>query len=156
LRSSATLDRVWRTHQTTGDCFRVAQLAIVQDAAALLSRTDFVGASTGEAEARIVASRDESDNLAILALWGAFERDLAEQLGTRLHHKVERSIERWNEDLLRVFEGTISDDLLTAAKKIRVYRNWVAHRNPTASPDKTDPRTAYEILAAILDELAGA
>jgi hypothetical protein len=58
------------------------------------------------------------------------------------------------DDLLDLFKSLVEVDKIGVAKQIKDYRDWIAHRNPKRLPPaQTEPRTAYSVLAAIIDAI---
>jgi hypothetical protein len=61
-------------------------------------------------------------------------------------------VEYWRaEHILDIFKKNIDGALIGDAKKIKKYRDWVAHRNPRKPPpEDVTPEFACRILSEIL------
>ncbi len=168
--SSESLAAFFATHQRLRDCLKVARRAVEAESVELLDSTAFIGTSKEQAQNWIDEARQSAEDLAIVALWAWFERYLIEYAQIRagtvatatptpfaeeLSAKVEREIERWRlDDVLDLFKSLVEAGQIGIAKQIKDYRDWVAHRNPERLPPaQTEPRTAYSVLAAIIDAI---
>ena len=166
--SSELLAEFFATHQRLRDCLKIARRAIEAGSIELLEATAFIGESKEQAAKWINDARQGAEDLAIVALWAWFERYLIEYAQARagavatarpvlfaeqLSAKIGRDIEHWRlDDLLDLFKSLVEVDKIGAAKQIKDYRDWIAHRNPKRLPPaQTEPRTAYSVLAAIID-----
>jgi len=171
--SSEPLAEFFATHQRLRDCLKIARRAIDAGSIELLEATAFIGESKEQAEQWIDDARRGAEDLAIVALWAWFERYLIEYAQARagavanarplafaeqLSARFGREIEHWRlDDLLDLFKSLIDADQIGIAKQIKDYRDWIAHRNPKRLPPaQTEPRTAYSVLAAIIDAIDGA
>ena len=166
--SSEPLAAFFATHQRLRDCLKIAVRAIEAESIELLDSTAFIGASKEQARKWIDDARQGAEDLAIVALWAWFERYLIEYAQARagavgtaspvafaeeLSGKVGREIEHWRlDDILDLFKSLVEAGQIGIAKQIKDYRDWIAHRNPKHLPAaQTQPRTAYSVLAAIIE-----
>lgn len=168
MEPAEPLDAIWRLYRVTKDCLKVAQRAVVRADVRFLEGTDFVRESPSDTIRQIGQSRSDSDDFVILSLWAAFERvTLSFQRGRkllearpaslagRLYAKYERDVEYWRaEDVLDVFKENIDGALLGNAKRIKKYRDWVAHRNlRKPPPEDVTPEFACGVLSEILTQV---
>jgi hypothetical protein len=169
MAAKGPLDPILEAYETTKDSLKITQRVIADGVEQLLERTRFIYESLDTSSAMISKSSEQSNDLVIIALWAVFERHVIEfvreksqplkqipppAVPHRLYDKVHSEIERWkSEDILDLLKGDIDADLLGWAKKIKKYRDWIAHRNPKRSADTTDPITAYNILSQIINLL---
>lgn len=168
--SSEPLAAFFATHQRLRDCLKIARRAVEAESVELLDSTAFIGASKEQAQEWIDDARQGAEDLAIVALWAWFERYLVEYAQTRaaavaaaspvsfsgaLSAKIGRELEYWRmDDVLDVFKSLVEASQIGIAKQIKDYRDWIAHRNPNhLPPAQTEPRTAYSVLAAIIDAI---
>jgi len=70
-----------------------------------------------------------------------------------IHGKLDSGIEYWRtEEILDLFKTVVDTNLIGEAKKIKKYRDWIAHRNPKkGKPDNVFPGQAYMVLSKILE-----
>jgi len=169
MSPKSPLDPILEAYLTTKDSLKITQRVLAGDMEQLLARTQFIGEPLDTSNALISKSREQTADLAIIALWAVFERHVIEfvreklqplkrtpppALPHRLYEKVHSGIERWKSaDILDLLKGDIDANLLGLAKKIKKYRDWIAHRNPKSSAEKTDPISAHTILSQIMNLL---
>jgi len=166
--SSKPLDAIWDIYEITIDSFKIASRSVNKHRY-LLTRTDFSVITPDEAEKRIEMSRKDAADYVILSLWAVFERQLYEYLqyecdkmldrkssfNEEVHKKFDYDMERWRiVDILDIFNTVVDAKLIGDAKNIKKYRDWIAHRNiKKGNPGTIKPRTAYNVLSAILTSL---
>jgi len=172
MSSDNPLKNIYNAYRVANDCFKVARRAIAkaEENGYLLSRTNFVGATLDEATTGLEGAVNQASDLAILALFATFERWLIEHLqcakgliGTghpngyskKLADKFEVAVERWRiEEILDLFDIEVDTQLITRAKQIKKYRDWIAHRNPQKStPANATPEVAFEVLTDLIDQI---
>jgi hypothetical protein len=166
--SSEPLFEFFATHRRLRECLEIATRVVEAERTDLLKGTDFGAASRQQAREWIGQARKDADELAIVALWAWFERYLVEYVKVRaealrtskpaafaeeLKDTVTEQIEYWRiDDILDLFKSVIDANQIGVAKRLKKYRDWVAHRNPNRVPSaRTDPTSAYSLLAAIID-----
>lgn len=164
------LTPVFETYEMSRDCVKITRRSIGNDNGSLLSRTEFHEMSIEAAGKSLEKCRAQLDDLAVLALWSAFERFVIEHVqnryllasnadeksfSKRLAEKFNFEVERWRfTDILDLFKDEVSADVLGHAKQIKKYRDWVAHRNPQIkTPTQTEPETAYAVLTNVIGQL---
>jgi len=167
------LDAVWGAYRTTKDCLRIADRARNQASPELFRNTDLILLADGQASERLRMCHDESENFAILSMWAVFERFVVDYLREKgrclmaveptglsepFYSQLELTVEYWRiEDILDILKGIVDARLIGAAKNIKKYRDWVAHRNPRRSHEgKIDPKLAYNILSQIITTIMAA
>jgi hypothetical protein len=170
MSSSNPLEPIYRAYVVSSDCFKVVQRTVGRQQAALVQRTQFHGASEEDAKTAIIEAAKQASDLAILALFATFERFVIEHLqaahrllgdghpteySSRLAKKFEDEVEYWRfDEVLELFKGEIDPVLIGNAKQIKDYRDWIAHRNTRRPrPSAPEPRTAFEILTAIVEQI---
>jgi hypothetical protein len=111
----------------------------------------------------VVSARRSLEEYVILSVWVVFERLLIEffqnliatdtsitantTIQQMVVEQVRTDVERWKPDMmLDLIKSIITADTAGTLKQIKRHRDWVAHRNPAATPEKIDPRTAYELV----------
>lgn len=123
--------------------------------------------------------REELDDLAVLALFAAFERSVldylcsvavkAEQdvptpLEAALVAEGLKDVDRWYlGDVLDTYKVVVASDTVGDVKQVKEYRDWVAHgkrESPASGREKPglpstpmDPRSAYGRLKRFLASL---
>ncbi|MGB9618608.1 MAG: hypothetical protein ACP5LD_14290 [Desulfomonilaceae bacterium] len=166
------LDPVWKTYQTTKDCFKVTDRVRRSNEIQFLQKTDFIAMEEDQAIEIMRDCHKKLGDFAILSLWAVFERfliDYIQQKGDCLRtvepnflaapilDKFEFSVERlWLDDILEWLKNNVVDgQLIGEAKKIKKFRNYIAHSNPRQRPaDNIDPKAAYQTLSKIMRALA--
>jgi hypothetical protein len=124
-----------------------------------------------EFEKEFLGMQRRLDDATVLNLWAVFERFLIEHVTAswprptdrpelfevRLHEKAEREIERWRiEELLDLYKGWVDSETLGAAKQVKAYRDWVAHRNPRKVPSALiEPEPAFRAVVSIMKTVVG-
>lgn len=127
-----------------------------------------------EAVAAIARAMDQAANLAVLALFATFERQVIERLQTaedwivdkgypsayavRLGERFRKKVERWEiEEILNLFKPEVDPTLIDAANDVKQYRDWIAHQNPNnPSPPSTTPELAFAVLSDVIDQIESA
>jgi hypothetical protein len=170
MSGSEAIEAVWKNYQTTLDCLKIAQRGIAQDDASMTRSTGFYGREQDEAERRIAAIRKDAEDYIIVSLWTAFERSLFAYLieqsnrmlgaasGTftsKVHQKIAGEVEYWHmEDALDLFKALVNANQIGEAKKVKRYRDWVAHKNSNKPmPQAAIPEASYRLLLGISKQL---
>jgi hypothetical protein len=169
MSSKGPLDSILEVYETTKDSLKVTQRVVAAGMEQLLAKTQFIDESPDSSSALISKSRDQASDLTIIALWAVFERHVIEfvreksqplekfpppAVSHRLYEKVHSEIERWkSEDILDLLKGDIDANLLGLAKKIKKFRDSIAHGHSKSSSEKTDPITAHTVLSQIVNLL---
>jgi hypothetical protein len=168
MTSDSRLDPAWNNYLLTRDCLRIAQRVAKRGDARLFRGTLLEGKA--KIAAHIEESHRTSDEFVIVALWAEFERFLIiylqglsqiiggekpQKLTAALQQQVGEEIERWRlDDVLDLFKTIVDGQRIGEAKNVKKFRDWVAHKNPNKPPPaKIDPRTAYQLLAAIIADI---
>lgn len=171
MKYLSMLDKIWDDYE-----FQKKSLTLVQHIAKhnakysesivvskLLIDTGLADVSVEMLRRQIVFARRSLQDYVILSVWVVFERLLIEFLQKliaadvaiftdnttpkMLVEQVRNDIERWKPDtMLDMVKPIISADTAGTLKKIKRHRDWIAHRNPAATPENIDPRTAYELV----------
>ena len=170
MNTIAVLDELWHTYLVTIDCLQIARRSVKRKDIASIQGTEFMEAPQDAAMLQITACRKSTEDYFVLAFWASFERNLLDFLkiecrkimGTqpsafnqKLHRKIEDQLEYWRSDeILDIFKMLVDSNLIGQAKKIKRYRDWVAHKNPNKpSPDNVTPQIAYDVLSNITKQL---
>jgi len=162
------LEEIWQSYIATRDSFMIAARAIRYEK--YIGGTSFMGVSKDKAKDKIGLERKGIDDFFILSLWASFEQfvlahvrnsvelinDIELELAENISKKLDREVDRWKlSDVLDLFKDNIDPNVIGQAKKIKNYRDWVAHRNINRPPpDKAIPKTAYDVLSVIIDEIS--
>ncbi len=171
MKYLSMLDKIWDDYE-----FQKKSLALVQNTAKhndresestvvskLLINAGLADVSVEMVGSQIISARRVLQDYVILSVWVMFERLLIEFLQKLIAtdvtlfvdnitrqmvvEQVRNDIERWKSDMmLDMVKPIISADTAGTLKKIKRHRDWIAHRNPAATPEKIDPRTAYELV----------
>jgi hypothetical protein len=119
-------------------------------------------------ERDVKRAQSENKKLVILSLWSVFERCLVEYLqrhisippvsmpevGNLLQQQIVDAVEWWKvDDKLDILKPLLTVKVVGRLKQIRQFRDWVAHRNPSASPNNIDPQTAYTLLREAVQQI---
>lgn len=161
---------IFSTYEVAIDALRVTARAIERQDGDLVVTTGFSGTSPSESSNALQSARDQIEDLAVLAMWAAFERYIIEQIQNRqsrlatthppefarsLAKKFAQSVERWPVgEILDLFKKEVGDDLLRSTQAIKKYRDWVAHRNPKkAPPPRTDPSHTFDVLSSVVAKI---
>ncbi|MDR3170352.1 MAG: hypothetical protein LBU17_01850 [Treponema sp.] len=136
---------------------------------ALHKKTPFGGKSLVEFEAQIDSAITEFNDVMVLALFAAFERELKisvqnvlntnlnpqNSMVFRLAELTSDSIERWTmTDLLSTLRNIVDSNILGQVKQIYEYRNWVAYgKNQHKSPAiNASPRFTFNLLTRFITQ----
>jgi len=113
----------------------------------------------------------ELDNLAVLALFAAFERLMRDSisekfdvlktippgdLGAGVYKLTSAEVERWRiEDIISLFGFMAGMENINRLKEILKYRNWIAHgKNQNKKPPaRIDPKMAYEAINYFMNSM---
>lgn len=121
-------------------------------------------------------SRRQIDDLYVIAMWAIFERRVIEALLATIEVRTEigqeefrkaiedylpGKVEFWRfEEILDLFKKRtgIKGEIIGTAKPIKMYRDWLVHRNPKKDPATSEtqqilPDKAYIDLTAILEAI---
>lgn len=165
------LDPIWNTYLTTRDCLKITDRARQRNDISLLRRTQFVGMEEDEALAMMRSCYDKLNDFVIIALWAVFERFIIDYIQKKgeclssvqpaflaepLVEKFEFSVERlWLADILDWLKDHVCDgNLVGDAKKIKKFRDYIAHENPKKKPeDRVGPETVYNKLSVIIKKI---
>ena len=164
MNASDGIDAIWRTYQTTLDCFKIASRSISRNDIRLLKKTGFIEDTEDDASNKITSCQNDANDFVIVSLWASFERNLFLYLTTDIVNlqsklfteKVADHIERLKlSDVLDSFKKVgIDSNLIGQAKQIYDYRNWIAHRNAKKTPSaNVTPDMAYATLVEVTRQL---
>ncbi|EDN69884.1 hypothetical protein BGP_4520 [Beggiatoa sp. PS] len=170
--NSNPLAPIWKAHQVSTECFKIAKRAIKKQQLDLFNHSDWPTQS--EAKQDIIQAGQEIDNLFVLDLWATFERFAITYLQDKgsvlqnivpvalanpIYEHFKREVEYWKPDnildLLKEIPA-IDKKLIGQAKPILRYRNWIAHgkdMNKATSISAISTAYAYQILNEIVEIL---
>jgi hypothetical protein len=157
---------IWRTYNVTVECLKVTQRSVYKGDLNALEKTSFITSTVDAAKKDIQESRSNVDDYVILSLWAAFERHLFSCIAResermlsinpsiftqKVLEEIEGKLEYWRvDDALDIFKVVIDAEVIGQAKKIKRYRDWVAHKNPKKlPPEVVTPERAYRVLLEI-------
>ncbi|MDR1400021.1 MAG: hypothetical protein LBJ41_08885 [Treponema sp.] len=129
--------------------------------------TPFEGKSAAEFEPQMISTVAEFDDVMVLALFAAFERELKisvqnalsvnlnpqNSMVSRIAELTTDSIERWTmTDLLSTLRDIVDGNILGQIKQVYEYRNWVAHgKNQYKLPAiKASPRFTFNLITRFI------
>lgn len=168
---------LWQHYEIARDTFEIANKVVTHsDHHNLLDGTCLGLQSSRDAKSSLRETfQQQVNDLFVISFWATFERFLRDYLqkkGTSLQKTVptalgqamytvfEGEVEYWNlenilENILKDFLGP-QKILVSQAKHILHYRNWVAHgKNPNIKtpPSRVSPQFAYKTLGDIIELL---
>jgi hypothetical protein len=172
MKYLATLEEIWQVYefqrQTLKLIRRTANYVEKQDpdnesiSAKLLAEVGF-GEPLNTITDNLDRAKREIDNFVILSLWSVFEMCLIEYLQNHtqfsssdavaqlLNNRIRGDIERWKvNDKIDMTAPLFTPNLIDKLKQIKNYRNWVAHRNPSAEPENITPKDTYRDLREVI------
>jgi hypothetical protein len=178
MKYSLMLDEIWERYK-----FQVKTLRLIQKtvkfvakqgeesntiSAKLLSQIDVAATAFPAIDTDVGKVQSENGSFVILSLWSVFERCLVEYLrqhifishfpmpevGNLLQQQIVDAVEWWKVDeKLEIIKPLLTAEIVGQLKQIKKYRDWVAHRNPSASPSNIDPETTYLLLRDAVQQL---
>ncbi|NDU91665.1 MAG: hypothetical protein G3I10_03515 [Ferrovum sp.] len=171
--SANLLDPAWNAYLAIGDCIRIARRTLRNGGITTHSRLDVLLISPPTPEERVSDAADKANDYVIFAMWAEFERFLIEFISSKtdciktgtptgltadIRDHVYVSIEYSRiDELLDILKTLIDPDVVGQLKQIKQYRDWLAHKNPSkGTPSKTDPKTAYALLSATIEQIRSA
>lgn len=171
--NSASIREVFASYETIRDSMKIARRSVNRRAATLQSGTVFLGRRQDEAIEQLGVVAEEFDEIMVLSLFAAFERELRLSLQTAVYDNVQKtsltiqrtaeesvqSIERWTiGDMVDLLQDVVPSQLRGSVKQLHEYRNWVAHgKNPDRPPSvRTDPKATYFILEDFINSVGNA
>ncbi|MFZ4617854.1 MAG: hypothetical protein ACOYM2_16855 [Rectinemataceae bacterium] len=171
--NQAVVDEVFSTYEYIKDSMKVAKRTINRDLSILQRRTLFIGEDKGKVLTRLAEVESELDDIMVLSLFAAFERELRlfiqDILDGNLSKKnstvaflgglTRESIERWTvADMIDAMKDVVDESTRGKAKQIYEYRNWVAHgKNKSKLPSiRTDPKTVQALLLSFMNSAISA
>lgn len=165
------LDKIWNDYE-----FQKKSLALVRRTVLyntqhsenivtpqLLRNVGLSGASIEIIDRNSQSANEALQGYVILSVWVVFERLLIEIFQTLIAtdaainvdatirqmviEQVRTDVERWKPDMmLDLVKPIVTAETAGTLKKIKRYRDWIAHRNPAVTLENIDPRTAYELI----------
>jgi hypothetical protein len=165
------IDEVFSVYKYLKDSIRVTKRTIQKDLFRLHNRTLFLTELKDNINSQMDFASDELEDIMILALFASFERELrisiqsqvASNLSTesnillKIRETIDDGIEHWAvNDIIDLFKGEVTEEVLGTTKQIYEYRNWVAHgKNKDKLPSKknTDVRITYQTLISFIDQV---
>ncbi|HDR9127758.1 TPA: hypothetical protein QDB31_004826 [Burkholderia vietnamiensis] len=172
--SSDALIPIFEAFRIADQSFTVALKAIDLQHEDTIKGTDFHNVPQNDAVASIQRARGQASDLAVLALFATFERQIIEHLqvaqdwisssgypvayAARLGERFKAKVERWGiEEILGLFKPEVDDAAIEDAKAIKKYRDWIAHQNPNnPAPPPATPDTAFSVLTDVINQIATA
>lgn len=165
------LDKIWNDYEFQKKSLALVKRTVIYNAQhsenivtpKLLLKAGLSDVSVEMIDRDSLSAKESLQGFVVLSIWVVFERLLIEFLqkliatdvaivvdnSTRqmLIEQVRNDVERWKPDMmLDMVKPVITADTVGTLKKIKRHRDWIAHRNPAATPEKIDPRTAYELV----------
>jgi hypothetical protein len=178
MKYSLMLDEIWKEYEFQAKTLRLAQKTVKFVAkqseesntisAKILSEIGFATSTFPFIDTDVERAQSENKSFVILSLWSVFERCLVEYLqqhivissfpipevGNLLQQQIVEAVEWWKVDeKLEIIKPLLTAKIVGQLKQIKKYRDWVAHRNPSASPSNIDPETTYLLLRDAVQQL---
>lgn len=148
------------------ECFNIVEEAIGRDVS-LIGSTRFDGMDPATSCFVIGNGKIHLDDGAIVSMWSHFERFIIEYVqaqsaqleqahppafSVRLAAKFVDEVERWRPaEMLDLFRDEFAATELGEVKRIKRYRDWIAHRNPKLeTPNRPTPNAAFRVLSDVI------
>ncbi|MBM4032887.1 MAG: hypothetical protein FJ291_14020 [Planctomycetes bacterium] len=169
---TSPLEPVWDAYQTALHAFKVVERCATVpdiDEERPFRNTRFHRETVERCEGLLESARRELNALVVLGLYAAFEARVREHLtqqgqllrsagapdvefGQALAEHFGRYCdeEQRMDRFVELFAHAVGDTLIAQVGQIRKYRHWVAHGRRGKAPPGTQPRFAYDTLAAFL------
>ena len=166
MDDKGSLQRAFDAHQTVAECLGIVKRASGSDAHLIRnSRFDRMGPVT--ISTMIGDGQIHLDDGAIVSMWSHFERFIIEfvqaqsaqleqahppTFSVRLAAKFVDEVERWRPaEMLDLFRDEFAATELGEIKRIKRYRDWIAHRNPKLeTPNRPTPNAAFRVLSDVI------
>ena len=171
MSGTDALDAVWEIYRIYKDNIKIVKRCIDVMDTAKTRGTIFIEATKDQSDSYLKTARNEIDDFIIFSMWAVFERQLfdllqhennrvfcsaqSKAITEKIFKKIEQEIEYWRiDEVLDIFKTKVDPSLIGEVKKVKKYRDWLAHRNPKkGTPAKVDPNTAYNLLRSVLSQL---
>jgi hypothetical protein len=163
-------NNILELYEYNKDCYKVIINIQEINEHKLFDNTKFINFDKAKIEILLEKTQKEADDYYVLNLWVTFERfiinflsikgeklidDKSELFADNFYCKFKENIERWRfDDVLDLFDEVIDKNLIDKVKKIKRYRDWIAHRNiKKRIPISTTPHEVYEILTIMIEQI---
>ena len=178
MSSVDLLHPIWESYRLLKDSSVVTKRALnrewesSEEQKSFFDGTDFLSDTKSEASESVDKSLQSIEDLMILSLYATFERyiieclqekggsirrERPEWLSDKLYLRFENSIEKGSlDEVFSWFKNAqvIDSELCEDLKKTKMYRDWIAHRNPKRKPQEiSDPATVYSILSTAIEKI---
>lgn len=169
---SKVLDDIFQNYSILKDSSKITKRSITKQIQEIHNKTVFSLMETCKAEKIIDDAVESLDDLMVLSLFAAFERELREYISENiesikekvssplsciiLDYAIENEIEKWRTaDIIDLFKYCIHINTIGKCKQILDYRNWIAHgKNKNKLPAaQTDPKITYNTLKDFIESL---
>ncbi|WP_150660037.1 hypothetical protein [Pandoraea sputorum] len=152
------------------ETLNVAKRAAQRRNARPVGRTELGASKPNDATTALEGAEQQARELAVFALFVAFERYVVEHLQTaherltsgypsaysrRLAEKFKSEVAYWRfDEVLDLFKPDVGTEKIGRVKQIKKYRDWIAHRNTRKeAPLHTTPDATYILLSDVAEKI---
>jgi hypothetical protein len=168
--SNCPLRPIVEAYRAGHDCFTIVATSLDLKGGERTKQEEIVRPDVENLSAVIEAAEQQFSGLTVLALFASFQRFLIEHLqsancllaagyppvyAAQLAKKFEEEVDRWRFDtILGLFKHDVELALITEVKKIKRYRDWIAHQNPArASTEPCDRERVFALLTDFIEQV---
>jgi len=165
-----SLQAVYQAYLVSHETLNVAKRAAQRQDERPVGRTELRVSTPTDATTALESAEQQACELAVFALFVAFERYVVEHLQTaherltsgypsaysrRLAEKFRSEVEYWRfDEVLDLFKPDVGAEKIGRVKQIKKYRDWIAHRNTRKeAPSHTTPDATYTLLSDVAEKI---